>query len=63
MRQHEHVNAESGEPMSNRSTNGYALTPKFWLWLAQEAEKNEDQQLKHECLEKALQAAVREAKQ
>jgi hypothetical protein len=43
--------------MSNKTTNGYALTPKFWLWMAEQA-KGEDE--RQQCLEMALTAAVKQ---
>lgn len=41
--------------MSNATTNGYSLTPKFWLWLAEQAKTAEEKQM---CLERALKAAT-----
>jgi len=45
--------------MSNTTTNSYALTPKFWLWMAEHAKTEVNRQM---CLEKALQAAILQEK-
>lgn len=44
--------------MSNRTTNGYRLTAKFWLWMAQQADSQNDPTMKQTCLEKALESAL-----
>jgi hypothetical protein len=46
--------------MSNTTTNGYSLTPKFWLWMAEQA-KNEEKRQKY--LELALNAAIQQERQ
>jgi hypothetical protein len=49
--------------MSNKSTNCYQFTTKFWLYLAQQAELQGDLEGKKSCLEEAMKAAMWEEKQ